>query len=137
MNDKEIDRLIREALSHEHKLPQGLSGRLEQHIDQLATDEEKMTSPGRKRSLHWLSGIAATLLLGVTIFFQVEKKQVPSTMADTFSNPQEAALVAQHALALLSTRLNKGLEQIAEAGEEINRVNTIVNKQFEVLGVQP
>jgi hypothetical protein len=136
MNNKEIDRLIRKALSDEHELPEGLSGRLEQHIDQLAADEKKNISPARKRSLYWFSGIAATLLIGVAIFFQVEK-QVPSTMADTFSDPREAAHVAQHALALLSIRFNKGLDQIAEAGEEVNKVNTIVNKQLEVLGAQP
>jgi hypothetical protein len=137
MNDKEIDRLISEALSNEYELPEGLSDRLEQHIDQLAADGKKKTVPARKRSLYWLSGIAASFLLGVAIFFGIESERVSSTMADTFSDPQEAVFVAQHALALLSTQLNKGLEQVAEAGEEVNRVNTIVNKQFEILGVQP
>jgi hypothetical protein len=136
MNDKEIDRLIREALGHEHELPEGLSCRLEQRIDQLAADGKKRISPPWKRSLYWFGGIAASFLVGVAIFFQVEK-QVPPTRTDTFSDPQEAALVAQHALALLSTRLNKGLDQVTEAGKEVNRVNTIVNKQFDVLGAQP
>jgi hypothetical protein len=137
MNDKEIDRLIREALSHERELPKGLSDRLEQYIDQLATDGKKRIPPERKRSLYRFGGIAAAFLSGIAIFFLIENKQVRPTMADTFSDPQEAALVAQHALALLSTQFNKGLDQVAESGKEVNRVNTIIHKQFEVLGAQP
>lgn len=137
MNDKDINKLIQEALNSERELPEGLSDRLEKHIDQLAAGEKKRRLPlFKSRSLYWFSGIAASLLLGVAIFFQVESKPPHPIMADTFSNPQEAAIAAQDALAFLSTQLNKGLTQASEAGKEMNRVNTIVNKQFESLNMQ-
>jgi len=138
MNDKEINKLIEEALRDDRELPQGLSNRLEHHIDQLAADEKvKGNFPTRKRSIYWFTGIAASLLLGVAIFFQVERSPITNTMADTFNDPKEAALVAQDALALLSTQFNKGLDQASEASKEVDRINTIVNKQFEALSVQP
>ena len=137
MNDKEINKLIQDALRDERELPEGLSDRLERHIDQLAAEEKesRKPSPAKKRSLYWISGIAASFLLAMAIFFQIEKPVYP-TMADTFNDPQEAAIAAQNALAFLSTQFNKGLEQVSEAGKEVDKVNEIVNKQFETLNVQ-
>lgn len=137
MNDKDINRLIQEALSDERELPEGLSHRLEQRIDQLAADEERriISPPKKKRSLYWLGGIAASLLLGVAFFFQVENMRL-TPMADTYNDPNEAAIAAQKALVLLSTQFNKGLDQVAEAGKEVDRVNTIIDKQFESLNVE-
>lgn len=138
MNDKEMNRLIQEALRNERELPEGLSDRLEQYIDQLAADEKKISvSPARRRSIYyWVGGIAASFILAVAIFFQVESQPVTPTMADTFTDPTEAAIAAQDALAFLSTQLNKGLDQVNEAGKEVNRINTIVNKQMDALNIQ-
>ena len=135
MNDKDFDKLIQEALRSEQKLPEGLSERLESHIDQLAADEKKHKIYRiKKRSIYWFGSIAASLIIGVAIFFQVESRYTGPK--DTFSDPNEAAIVAQNALALLSTRLNKGLDQVSAAGEEVNKVNTILDKQFEALNAQ-
>lgn len=138
MNDKEINRLIQEALRKERELPEGLSDRLEQHIDQLAADEKRISvSPARRSSVYyWLGGIAASFILGIAIFLQVESQPLTPTMADTFTDPTEAAIAAQDALAFLSTQLNKGLDQVNEAGKEVNRINTIVNKQMDALNIQ-
>ena len=40
MNDKQIDELIGKALQEDKKLPEGLSERLEQYIDNLAAGEQ-------------------------------------------------------------------------------------------------
>lgn len=132
MNDKEVDKLIREALRSEQELPDGLSDRLEQYIDQLAEEEKKKQKPPlmKRRSMYWLSGVAASFLLGVIFFFQAEKAQ--PTIKDTYSDPYEAAIAAQDALAFLSTQLNKGLDQVSEAKEEVDKVNDIVVKQLNV-----
>ena len=137
MNDKEFNTLIQEAFRNERELPEGLSDRLERHIDQLAAEEKeaRKPSPAKKRLLYWFSGIAASFLLAMAIFFQVEKPVYP-TMADTFNDPQEAAMAAQNALSFLSSQFNKGLDQISEAGKEVDKVNEIVNKQFETLNIQ-
>jgi len=138
MNDKHIDDLINKALREEGELPEGLSDRLEQHINKLAEKEEKTSKAWlmRKRSIYWFSGVAAALILCIALFFQTENIQDGPTTADTFNDPQEAAIVAQEALAFLSIHLNKGLDQVSEANEEMNKVNKIVNKQLNEINAQ-
>jgi anti-sigma-K factor RskA len=133
MNDKQIDELIDRALSEEQKLPEGLQERLEQYIDTLAGRErqpEKKRSFSVRRSFYLAASVAAALLIGVAIFFQTETARRPAVMADTFSDPQEAAIVAHQALAYMSTQLNKGLAPVAGAGKEIDKVNEILSKPF-------
>lgn len=128
MNDKQIDELINKVLREDQTLPEGLSERLEQQIDAWAAAEKKGTirSSFRRRSLYWLSGAAAVALLCVGIFqFAAPEKEYQ--LADTYTNPQEAAIAARKALAFLSVNLNKGIEQVNEAQQEMNKVNEILN----------
>jgi len=137
MNDKHIDDLINQALHDDAQLPEGLSNRLEQYIDELAAgDHQKKTKHVKIRTLYWLAGVAASLLIGIAIFFQTEKIDMRPTTADTFSSPEEAAQAAQAALAFLSVQLNKGLDQASEAKSEVEKVNKIVNKQIKELDTQ-
>lgn len=131
MNDKQIDELINKVLHEDQALPEGLSHRLEQQIDAWAATEQKETprSSFRRRSLYWLSGAAAAALLCVGIFQLTEQNTAPP-MADTYTNPQEAAQVAQKALALLSSNLNKGIDQMNDARQEMHKVNEILNKHL-------
>lgn len=133
MNDKHIDELINKALQEEQILPEGLSDRLGQYIDTLSATEQpvKKYTLFKRRFLYWLSGVAAILVVAVALFFQTESGfSGKQTTADTFSDPEEAALVAQNALAFMSRQLNKGLDQVAEAGQEVEKVNQILNKSF-------
>lgn len=132
MNDKEIDDLINKAMQNEQELPEGLSDRLEQYIDTLAAAETKQQKKvTMRRSFYWIGSVAAALIIAVALFFQVEKESQDNNpaIADTFDNPEEAAAVAYQALAFMSTQLNKGLEPIATAEKEIDKVNEIL-KQF-------
>lgn len=128
MNDKQIDELINKVLREDQTLPEGLSERLKQQIDAWAAAEKKETirSSFRRRSLYWLSGAAAVALLCVGIF-QFVAPEKEHQLADTYTNPQEAAIAAQEALAFLSVNLNKGIEQVNEAQQEMNKVNEILN----------
>lgn len=132
MNDKHIDELIDRALRQEQELPEGLSERLEGYIDQLAAVEthQKQTRHAKRRTLYWLTAVAASLFLGIALFFPTEEIHTRPTTADTFTDPEEAALVAQEALAFLSSQFNKGLNQVSEAQEEVQKVNAIVNTQI-------
>lgn len=129
MNDKQIDELINQVLREDQALPEGLSQRLEQQIDSWAAAGKKETprSSFRKRFLYRLSGVAAIALLCVGLFQLFGDNRQP---ADTYTDPQEAAIVAQEALALVSRNLNKGIEQMNDAQAEINKVNHILNKHL-------
>lgn len=139
MDDKRIDELINEALREDMALPDGLAERLERRLDSLASRADAEAgaprvsiraregrSP-RRRFLYALSGVAAALI-GVVCYIGIESAR--PAKADTFTDPREAALVAQDALALLLRNLNKGLEQAREANREITRIQDIVNKHL-------
>lgn len=132
MTDKQIDELIERALKAEQTLPEGLSRRLEQQIDRWEAQEEK----GKQFRLHkhplfyWIGGIAASLLLCVGVFFHATSSDKQNKLADTYTDPQEAAVAAEKALLLLSDNLNKGFAQVNEAGAEIRKVNNILNKHL-------
>ena len=133
MNDKQIDELINKVLREDQTLPEGLSERLEQQIDSWAAAEKKETvrSSCHRRSLYWLSGaVAAILLLCVGIFGLTDLNTGKQQLADTYTNPQEAAIAAQKALAFMSSNLNKGIDQINDAQQELNKVNRILNKHL-------
>ena len=122
MDDKKIDELINKALQEDLALPEGLSERLERQIDFLA-QEEISPRVSRRRSFYWISGIALFLIF-------TETNRPAPVMADTFTDPEEAAVVAQNALAFMSRNLNKGLGQVNEASQEITKINKIVNKHL-------
>lgn len=133
MNDKQIDELINKVLREDQTLPEGLSERLEQQIDTWATAEKKETlrSSFRRRSLYWISGTAAAILLlcvGIAGLKDLETSK--QQLADTYTNPQEAAIAAGKALAFMSSNLNKGIDQMNDAQQEINNVNRILNKHL-------
>lgn len=143
MDDKKIDKLINEALKEDLSLPKGLSERLERRIDFLAQDSSlpqektlsrtdnslKKTALLKRSSFYWISGIAAAILGGVLLIF-TETNHPGPRLADTYSDPQEAAIVAQDALAFMSENLNKGLVQMDEAGKEITKINKILHKHL-------
>lgn len=133
MNDKQLDEIINRALRDEKELPEGLSERLEKHIDLLAANEKQTVKRSllnkSKQTIYWISGIAAAMLIGIALFFQTETYEKP-TLADTFSNPEEAALVAQDLLVFMSQQLNKGLEPLEDAQKNVQEINEILNTQF-------
>jgi cytochrome c-type biogenesis protein CcmH/NrfG len=122
MNNDNFDRLMEEALNI--PLPQGLAGRLEKQIDAYAAREKSH----KTHRLYRLAGLAALMLLCIGIFLQTGRQ--PHTPADTFADPAEAAAAAEHTLAFVSAQLNKGLEQVSNAGQEFEKVNEILNKHL-------
>ena len=120
MNDRQIDELIDRTLREERQLPEGLSGRLEQYIDALAEQEKPRTSP---RRLRWLMGAAAVAAVFVAVFVVR-----PRPMADTFTDPAEAAAAVEAALILLAANYNEGLDQVAAAVADMEQANEIVFK---------
>lgn len=112
----------------EESVPAGVSKRLEAMIDGMGASSPVPVAK-RRHLFYRLTGVAAVILLCVGLFFATHRSAEPR-MADTFNNPEEAALVAERTLAFMSSYLNKGLNQVADAGQEIEKVNEILNKQL-------
>jgi hypothetical protein len=125
MNDEEVDRLIDESL--EIPLPEGLAARLEAQIDALAANEKRRKI---RRLMYRATAAAAIALLCIGIFVGIGRQSPTPSMADTFSDPEEAAIVAGQALAFMSAQLNKGLAKVADAGQEIEKVNQLLDKHL-------
>ena len=125
MNEKDIDNLIKKAMEDEGKLPEGLSMRLEQYIDNLENNNKRQTSIGRMWL--WAGGIAASLLLGLALIQFDGNDRQEVMIADTYTNPQDAAATAERALCFISTKLNKGLDKANSADRQIKRINDIFN----------
>ncbi len=131
MDDKKIDELINQALQEEQALPEGLSRRLEQQIDAWAAEtEQKARSFPRRHTLYWLSGAAASALLCIGIFHYEASYRDDGRLTDTYTNPRDAAAATEKAFLLLSQNLNKGISQVDNAGQEINKINNILNKHL-------
>lgn len=109
----------------EIRMPDGLSRRLERAIEQRTA-----AGPGRRIWRYVAGSAAAVVLLCIGLFFMTREPAGPS-LADTFDDPQEAAMVAGKALAFISGELNRGLSRVADADAEIGKVNQIINRYFE------
>jgi hypothetical protein len=124
--DQQVFRLLHDT---QIQVPADVSERLEKSIMQL--EDTVKVSPKlqpRKRTLYYWAGSAAAIaLLCIGLFFTTREPSAP-VMTDTFSDPEEAALVAGQTLALISAQLNNGLNRVAEAEQEFEKVNQLINK---------
>jgi len=124
---KEEQQLFRLLQDTQIQVPAEVSQRLEESIMQL--DAPRKFLPFRKKWYYWISSAAAVVVLCIGLFFATRESSPPK-MADTFNNPEEAALVAQQTLVFMSAQLNKGLNKVTDAGQELDRVNQILNKHL-------
>ena len=135
IKDKDIDKLIDEALKEDLTLPKGLSERLEQAIDLSARQETGEREKGKKNlnaRSYWLYAISsAAAALIAALFLIFDEPARPIHLTDTYNDPHEAAIAAQHALALISTNLNKGLQKADEAQKEFQNAQQIIKKQLD------
>ena len=92
---------------------------------------EKRALKVKKRTriirLQWLGSIAASLLLLFSVGMYLYK---PSAPKDTCSTPEEAYMQAQKALVMLSSRLNKGMEEVETVQEATGKIRENVYEQL-------
>lgn len=124
---KEEQQLFRLLHNAQIQVPAGVSERLEKSILQLETSAKSL--PRKRNLFYWIGSAAAVALLCIGLFFIFRNPPQPR-MADTFSDPKEAALVAEQTLAFMSTRLNDGLDKVADAGQQFEKVNQLLNKHL-------
>ena len=124
MDNNDIDILLRNAeqgTATEEQMAQAdallteMEKRMEERIDEWAASEQTASQNARTIPMRWIIGIAASLLLilSVTIYYQHE--YVPQDYAqhqskDTFDNPEDAAAETQRALLKFSQVINKAIE---------------------------
>lgn len=135
MDDKQIDELIRKALSDESTLPEGIADRLNKVIDEHAAGHVEETRKAKHirlfahSNLYWISGAAASIAVCIGLFFIIQSQQ-QEIQADTFKDPQQAERVAEKALAMVSTKVNMGAESIDHVDAAINKAQTIIEEKL-------
>ena len=115
-------------------LPEGIAERLETAIDKHIA--ETSAPIGKKiyfnRLYAVISGAAAVVLLCVGIFFLTEKQSQTNYIADTYSDPKEAALAAEQALLFVSNKLNQGLSPLEKVTESVDKTNKLLNETITI-----
>ena len=112
-------------------LPEGFTERIEKAIDKHIA-ESVIAAPHQKiRKLFIsISSAAAVILLCAGLFFVTGKISQSNTIADTYTNPEEAALAAEQMLTLVSTKLNQGFSPLEKVKESIDKTNELLNEKL-------
>ena len=124
--DQQVFRLLHDT---QIQVPAGVSERLDKVIFLNANYANSSKNHITKKIYYWISSAAAVVLLCIGLFFATREPSSPN-MADTFSDPKEAALVAEQTLAYISAHLNNGLNKVADAEHEFEKVNQLLNKHL-------
>lgn len=121
------------SASEEPEVPAHLESNLNRMIDEWDHQEKQMFHLKKyKRNvwIHWVGSIAACLLIFFSVGTYIFKPYTPPTPQDTCSNPEEAYVEAQKALVMLSSTLNKGLDNIETVQNTTEKVTNSVNQQL-------
>ncbi len=111
-------------------VPDGLEERLSRCIDEWETRERRtltVQKHHRLRRLQWIGSIAASVLILFSVGLFLDR---PSTPKDTCTTPEEAYIHAQRALTLLSTNLNRGMDELRTVQLTTERIQKQVNNQL-------
>ena len=121
-----MDRDLFAALYHPSRiqLPEGVSERLASVIDKYVAETTRKTQT-RKLYVRILSA-AAVALLCIGLFFTQQRTSKQDFIADTYTNPEEAAIAAEQALLFVSAKLNQGLSPLKTVKESVNKTNEIL-----------
>lgn len=118
-----VDKAIFNALNDsDMEVPAGFPQRLEKTLNKHI---ESTKMPNIRNLYIKIGSMAAAVALCVGLFFVFHKPSTP-TMVDTFTDPDEAAIIVKQALTLISSNLNEGLEPLLEIQENINDTNELL-----------
>ena len=134
----EADRRLLAALEEEGQqevsVPAGLEEKLSRLIDRKDEEMPHFLRPNRtRRNWRWAVGVAATFLVLIGIGWGVatmEKKSVPPTPLDTFSDPQDAYRVLQATFCEMSSNWRTGIEQMQEVQSQMDVVQKEVKQEL-------
>jgi len=129
------DRILVKALydSDRMPLPEGMTDRLDsaltKHIQQ--TDKRRLYSKTKTLYIRLMSA-AAIVLLCVGVFFFTDRPSKSPLIADTFTNPKDAAVAAEQALLLVSSKLNQGLAPYEKFKKTIIKTDEIIKENLNI-----
>lgn len=126
------------------EVPSSLEEKLNFLIDDLAAKEctlEKKAPQNKKRKLTWIGSIAAgiAILVSVSLFFNNKPtvtgdptiaQQKNADISNLSEADKKALKEAEDAIVLLSSKFNKGVNQLAVVSSNIDKTNEILNKSF-------
>lgn len=134
LKDKEIFFSLYSDADRDVEVPAGLEDKLSRLIDEKAEEEQRFFRPNKsRRNWRWIGGIAATLLLILSLGYGVEhlgKDVCPPTPQDTFTDPEEAYRVLQATLLEISANLNNGFNEVKESQMDMRRINQEVRNEI-------
>lgn len=122
---------------NEMEIPDGMDKRLESLIDSWENTEKRSRKVKRNKrfiKIEWIGSIAASILilLGIGTYLYKPYNNV-ATSQDTCKNPEEAYAQAQKALVLLSSTVNKGMEEMEYVSKTTTKVKEKVNEQLNLI----
>ena len=82
-----------------------------------------------RRTLYWLSGLPPPSCCASDFTIQIKVSKL-TTAQRHYTNPKDAAAAAERLLYSHLGDLNKGINQVDNAGQEIDKVNNILNKHL-------
>ncbi len=136
---KEKDLFLNLYQSESIDVPLHLEAKLETLIDELAAKVKVTLKPASKKKyiLRWAGSIAAGIAILITagIYFNKQEKTTMTPIAQTIDKTIDKAdeqkiKEAQEALVLLSSKFNKGMDQLALVSTNLDKTNEILNKTF-------
>ncbi len=115
------------------QLPEGISERLENAIDKHIAETNPQKSSSKTRTLFIrITSAAAVILLCIGLFFTTDKHTKSNMIADTYTDPEEAAMVAEQTLMLVSAKLNQGFYPLEKVKESVDKTNELLNENFKL-----
>jgi len=130
LEEKKIFQSLYSGDDDDIELPEGFSVRLENLIDDLDRKEKS-----KKKIDIWrkVAGIAASLAILISVGLYTNSyynHNDQPLLVDTYSDPEDAYNEAQKALTLISSKMNKGLDQWEKAEEDISKVSKILEEKL-------
>ncbi|MFV0545449.1 MAG: hypothetical protein ACK5ND_04495 [Bacteroides sp.] len=103
---------------------------LEQKLIDLIETKEQKDKAKTKRFTFWVSSIAASLLILLSVNYFLDQVEEVHPPKDTIRNPQEVCQILRSTLIDVSTELNNGVDEMVSNGKEIKRVNKEIKQEI-------
>lgn len=119
--------------------PSELQEKIQSLIDNLQKSEnikpQSVAQKGKNKIVIWAVTTAACAIVLLSTILILNKPQETiqpyyNHLEDTHSKPEDACIEAQKALLLVSRNLNKGLNRLELANQDVGKMSEIVNNSF-------